>query len=223
MCRFNRMLAIMALVGMVVSGCASASVRTLSESDLPMPTIEPTPAAPTPDIYLGDVIEPPIRVQDFTLPSSTGDMMSLSDFDGQWRVMFIGYMRCPDFCPTTLAAYRRVKALLGDSAEHVTFIYLSIDGMRDTPAMLRDYLNNFDSAFIGFSGDDETLARIQPDYGFYYRRNLTSGSQTVYTIDHSTRSYLIDPDGLLRTTFTYQTRPDALAQAITWYLDNLAA
>ncbi len=213
-------ISLLVIVVALVSGCASSPRGAISHTAISTPTVETFRPAPTPDVYLGDVVDPPVRVQDFTLPSSTGEPMSFSDLDGQWRVLFIGYMHCPDFCPTTLAEYRRVKALLGDAAEQVTFVYLSVDGARDTPELLRTYLDNFDPAFVGFAGDDETLARIQPDYGFYYRRNLTTGSQMLYTIDHSTRSYLIDPDGLLRTTFTYQTEPQTMARAIAWYVQH---
>ncbi|MBE2272257.1 MAG: SCO family protein [Anaerolinea sp.] len=215
-----RCISLLVIVVALVSGCASSPRGVTSRTAISTPTVEALRDVPTPDVYLGDVVDPPVRVQDFTLPSSTGEPMSFSDLNGQWRVLFIGYMHCPDFCPTTLAEYRRVKALLSDAAEQVTFVYLSVDGARDTPEMLRTYLDNFDPAFVGFAGDDETLARIQPDYGFYYRRNLTTGSQMLYTIDHSTRSYLIDPDGLLRTTFTYQTEPQTMARAIAWYVQH---
>lgn len=211
-----RCFSLLVIVIAFVSGCASITRGASSET----PTVEAVRTLPAPDVYLGDVVEPPIQVQDFTLPSSMGEPLSLSDLNGQWRVMFIGYTHCPDFCPTTLVEYRRVKTMLGDAAEHVTFVYISVDGVRDTPQMLRTYLEYFDPEFVGFSGDDETLARIQPDYGFYYRRNLQTGSQLLYTIDHSTRTYLVDPDGRLRTTFTYQTEPQTMARAILWYIEH---
>src|SRR5690606_19620582 len=130
---------------------------------------------------------------------------------------------CPDFCPMTLAEYKRIKTLLGENAASVEFVYISVDGVRDTPEAIRRYLSNFDPEFVGFSGDDETLARIQPDYGFYYRRRFDSGSRAEYVIDHSTRSYLVDHDGYLRATFTYDIRPEQVAQAIDWYLQQEGA
>lgn len=184
------------------------------------PTTPAAVVAVPPDVYLGDVIDPPIVVQDFALPASTGATLRLSDFDGQWRLLFFGYLHCPDFCPLTLAEYRQVKNLLGTAAAQVEFLYVSMDGVRDTPDALRLYLDNFDPEFIGFSGDDATLARIQPDYGFYYQRRLNDDAQAIYTIDHSTRSYLIDPAGQLRTTFTYDVAPAAIASAIAWYLQQ---
>jgi protein SCO1/2 len=206
------LLAIVALL--ILAACAPAAVQTAA-----LPTATPEPAASaTPDRYVGDLVAPPVQLQDFTMPASTGNTLRLSDLNGRWRLMFFGYLHCPDFCPLTLTEYRQVKQLLGADATQVAFVYISVDGVRDTPQALRDYLDNFDAEFIGFSGDDETLARIQPDYGFYYRRQLNTGSQAAYIIDHSTRSYLVDPEGYLRATFTYDIAPSAIAAAIQWHM-----
>ncbi|MCU0466615.1 MAG: copper chaperone PCu(A)C [Anaerolineae bacterium] len=168
--------------------------------------------------YIGQVVDPPIRVQDFTLPGVGVSEVSLSDSAGTWRMLFFGYMRCPDFCPLTLVDYRDIKALLGDVAEDVTFVFVSVDAARDTPDVLRDYLTRFDPDFIGFSADDATLSRIQPDYGFYYARQMGEGQQAVYSIDHSTRSYLVDPSGVLRASFAYHIDPALMADALRWYI-----
>jgi len=82
--------------------------------------------------YVGEVVQPPILLQDFTMPASTGESMHLSDLNGSWRVMFFGYLHCPDFCPMTLTEYKRVKGLLGETGEQVKFLYVSVDGVRDT-------------------------------------------------------------------------------------------
>lgn len=170
--------------------------------------------------YVGQVVNPPIQVQDFTVPASDEAITSLSDTNGQWRMIFFGYMHCPDFCPLTLVEYRRIKSMLGDAADDVTFIFISVDAVRDTPEAIHDYLENFDPEFIGFSADDVTLSRIQPDYGFYYSRRITADSLAVYTVDHSTRSYLLDRDGVLRASFAYGTEPQQVADALLWYMDH---
>lgn len=170
--------------------------------------------------YVGQVIDPPIQVQDFEAPSSHADVTRFSDTDGTWRVIFFGYMHCPDFCPLTLVDYKHAKAKLGDAVDDVTFVYVSVDAVRDTADALEKYLANFDTAFVGFSADDATLVRIQPDYGFYYERRMAAGSQAVYTIDHSTRSYVVDRDGVLRTSFAYDTQPEAIASALRWYIEH---
>lgn len=177
-------------------------------------------AAASAGVYVGQVANPPIKTQDFAAPSNHEGIARFSDLDGTWRVIFFGYMRCPDFCPLTLIDYIGVKALLGPAASDVRFVFITVDGVRDTPSALRSYLDNFDPDFVGFSADDETLKRIQPDYGFYYARRMAGDSQAVYTIDHSTRSYLVDRNGILRASFAYDTSPQAIADALLWYLEH---
>ncbi|MCA9895918.1 MAG: SCO family protein [Anaerolineae bacterium] len=172
------------------------------------------------DIYVGQVEQPPVRVQDFVAPSSDWALSKFSDTDGTWRVIFFGYMHCPDFCPLTLVDYRNVKALLGDEAQEITFVFVSVDSIRDTPELMQPYLANFDPDFVGFAPDDATLSQIQPDYNFYYERRMDSGSQAIYTVDHSTRSYLVDRDGVLRASFAYDKDPQMIADALRWYLTN---
>lgn len=172
------------------------------------------------EIFIGQVVNPPIQVQDFSAPSNFEDITQLSDTNGTWRVIFFGYIHCPDFCPLTLLDYVRAKEILGDSAEHITFMLISVDSIRDTADVMTPYLANFDPAFVGFSPDDIILSRIQPDYGFYYARRMDSGTQAIYTVDHSTRSYLLDPNGVLRASFAYDTHPQDIADALLWYIDH---
>ncbi len=172
------------------------------------------------DIYVGQVVNPPIQVQDFVAIGSDDDLNQLSDTDGTWRVIFFGYIHCPDFCPLTLLDYRDARALLGANSAEVTFMMISVDAGRDRPEIMRHYLDNFDPAFVGFSPDDATLSRIQPDYDFYYERRLDEGTQAIYTVDHSTRSYLLDRDGVLRASFAYNTHPRELAATLLWYMEN---
>jgi protein SCO1/2 len=173
-----------------------------------------------PNFYIGKVVNPPIQVQDFVAPVQTGELMNFSDTDGKWRLIFFGYIHCPDFCPLTLVDYKQVKKLLGDEAANVEFLYLSVDAIRDTPEVMLKYIANYDPEFIGFSTDDVTLARIQPDYGFYYERRMDSGSNAVYSVDHSTRSYLVDPEGVLRTSFGYATTPQEMTDALLWFMEQ---
>jgi len=171
-------------------------------------------------IYVGQVVNPPIQVLDFEAPGSEEDLTRLSDTGGTWRVIFFGYMHCPDFCPLTLSDYRSVKADLAEQAAEVTFVYISVDSVRDRPEFMGRYLANFDPDFVGFSPDDETLSRMQPDYDFYYLRRMDEGTQAIYTVDHSTRSYLLDRDGVLRASFAYNTDTSVIADALRWYIEH---
>jgi len=165
--------------------------------------------------YSGTVIDPPLTLTDFTLPASTGETLSLSDLRGRWVLLFFGFTHCPDICPTTLTGYRRVVDALGDEAGQLQVVFVSVDAERDTPDRLRSYVTRFNSSFIGLQGLPETLARIQPEFMMHYE--IRREGET-YTVDHSTRTYLIDPLGQLRITYAFGTERDVLVNSIRQFM-----
>lgn len=171
-------------------------------------------------VYRGSVIDPPLLLDDFTMPATTGEDLSLSDFQGKWVLMFFGYTHCPDFCPTTLAEYRLIVQMLGDDAEELQVVFVSVDGERDTPDVLAQFLKRFNPDFIGLSGTDKTLGPIRTEFGLFYERQTETGSEADYLVDHTTRSYLIDPDGNLRIMYSYLTDREILTESIRNYIQE---
>lgn len=172
------------------------------------------PAIVTSGEYTGTVYDPPAEIDDFVLPTTTGTEMSLSDFRERYVLMFFGYTNCPDVCPATLAEFRQVKEMLGEKADQVTFIFISVDGPRDTPEILADYIDRFDSEFIGMSGTDEALQSIDEQFGLYYERLVENATDGYYLVNHTSRSFLIGPQGRLRMSFSYGTDADIIADGI---------
>lgn len=166
------------------------------------------------DVYQGTVIDPPVLLDDFVMPASTGNDVRLSDFRGKWVLLFFGFTHCPDICPTTLAEYAQVLEQLGDEAEQIQVVFISVDGERDTPDVLANYVTLFNPAFIGLQGNAETLARIQPQFNFWYEFVPQAGNSSNYSVDHSARTYLIDPQGQLRITYSFGTERDVLVNSI---------
>ena len=191
--------------------------QTLLNSPTATPTYSPDVAGITP-------LEPGVELADFALPASTGEDMSLSDFRGSYVLMFFGYTHCPDFCPTTMANFKLIKEDLGADAAQVEFVLVSVDGERDTPEVLAEYLGRFDPAFIGLQGNDETLAEIGGDFGLDYVLHTDEADEDGnYAVDHTTFSYLIDPEGRLRTLFSYSADRDAVTAYIRSLIEGDAA
>lgn len=151
----------------------------------------------------GTPIEPPRQLSDFTLTNQDGQAMSLSDLRGKWVVLYFGYTYCPDICPTTLADLVHAKRDLGELANNVAFVMVSVDGERDTPEVLKNYLANFDMDFLGLMGDARTLRKLAPDYGLYFEKRQVEGTSAAYFMDHSAATYLIDPEGRLQMIYGY--------------------
>ncbi len=172
------------------------------------------PAEPTATPLPGTVLDPPKEVADFTLTRHTGQPMSLSDLRGKAVMLFFGYTYCPDVCPTTLAEFKRVKQQLGADADRVAFVFVSVDGARDTPERLAQYVTAFDPGFIGLTGPEADLRRIAQDYGVFFQRATYDDAQTGYLVDHTASSFVVDPEGRLAIVFPYQTDPAVMVQRV---------
>ena len=166
-------------------------------------------------------INPPRTINDFTLTSHTGEPMSLSDLHGKATLLYFGYTNCPDVCPITLSEYRRVKQGLGDDADAVNFVMVSVDPKRDTPERLASYLGNFDSVFIGMTGEDGTLRRISVDFDLFYE--IHDDGTDNYLVDHTASLFLLNPDGELVTIFTFGTEPEVIIENVQAHLELASA
>lgn len=164
---------------------------------------------PTATPLPGTLLDPPKEVGDFTLTDQDGQPFRLSDLRGKVALLFFGYTNCPDVCPTTLSELKRVKALLGDEAEQVAFVFVSVDGSRDTPERLSAYVRAFDPQFIGLTGDDAALRPISRDFGVFYQR-VNYESDVNYLVDHTASTFVVDQQGRLRLVFPYGTDPAAI-------------
>jgi protein SCO1/2 len=152
--------------------------------------------------YHGSVIDPPIQAPNFTLTDTNGESWELSDQKGDLLLIFFGYTSCPDVCPLTLSEFKQIKAILGENAKDVEFIYITVDPERDTPEKLKAYLSNFDPDFVGLSGAAENLVPVWKSYGVYHQKVETE-SQAGYLVDHTATIYGINKNGELSITFPF--------------------
>lgn len=148
--------------------------------------------------------------KDFSLTDHKGQVRRLADFRGKAVVLFFGYTQCPDVCPTTLVTMRDAMALLGEDAQRVQVLFVTLDPARDTPQLLAQYLPSFHQSFLGLLGDDNAIAALAKDFKVFYVKQpgSTPGS---YSIDHSTSSYAYDPQGRLRLLLRHGEAPANIA------------
>lgn len=190
--------------------------------------------------YNGVLIDPPAPAADFTLTDQNGQEYTLADRRGRAVLVFFGYTNCPDVCPGTLAEFVRVKRELGVRADDVAFVLVSVDGRRDTPEVIADYLAQFDADFVGLTGSEDELRALGAEYGLIFESTAAAAEQDHsthesdhdhdkahgshahgedvqsdhYFVNHTSPSFLIDPDGYLRLLYFVGTRGDAMAAGV---------
>ncbi len=157
-------------------------------------------------------LQTPRAVQNFSLPASTGRTMRLSDFAGKYTLLFFGYTHCPDICPMTMFEMRRLAQMLGGELA-LNVLFVSVDGVRDTPEALAAYVGRFSPSFVGMSGDPLTLGQMTPDYALSYRADAPDADGN-YAVEHSTPVYVIDPQGRLTALIGFGTTAEQMAQGL---------
>lgn len=149
--------------------------------------------------------------KDFALTDHTGKPRTLADFRGKIVVMFFGYTRCPDVCPSTLAELKQVLGKLGDNASRVQVLFITVDPERDTQALLAQYVPAFDPGFLGLHGDLGATAKVAREFKVFYQK-VPGSKPDNYTMDHTAASYVFDAQGRLRLLVKHGSGGEALVQ-----------
>ena len=138
---------------------------------------------------------------DFTLTDHNGQEFSLAQLRGKVVLLFFGYTSCPDVCPKELADLAMVFSRLGDKADKVQGLFVTVDPERDSQEVLKEYVSYFSSNIIGLSGSAEEIDIVTRQYHTSYRLNKQQGK--FYSVDHAANLYVIDTDGRLHTIVPY--------------------
>lgn len=128
---------------------------------------------------------PPLALPDVTLTDTNDQPYRLRDAAaGKVTLLYLGYTNCPDVCPTHMAQIAHaLQEVSPETAAKVLVVFLTTDPDRDTPAVLREWLDRFDSSFVGLTGSQEQIDDVQTSL------NANPASKTElggghYSVDH---------------------------------------
>ncbi len=155
---------------------------------------------------------------DFVLHSSQGDF-SLKQLKGKTVVLYFGYTKCPDVCPTSLSILTQaLNELSEDELKSVQAVFISVDPKRDNYEVLDDYVSYFHPNLMGVTGSESEIAEVAKRYGVQYEAVALEGSSFGYAVNHSAVTYLISPEGELRFMFPHETPSFVILEAIRYLL-----
>lgn len=164
-------------------------------------------------------IDPPVNIPAFELTDRNGNPVRLADFRGRHALLTFGFTHCPDICPLTLNDFERIRRLLGDSAENIAFVFISVDGKRDTPAALRQYfefrqLNDI----VALTGDEAAVLALGEPFGLSFEIN-DEDSADGYLINHTSGAFLLDQTGRWTKRYQFGVPPETIAADLGTLLD----
>lgn len=156
----------------------------------------------------------------FTLVDDTGAVVTEAEFKGQPTLVYFGFSYCPDVCPIALQKLGAAQEQMGDAADGVQFVLVSVDPERDTPEQLAVYVTNngFPEGLRGFTGTVAQIDAMKASYKVYAQKVLLEDSNMDYTVDHQDLVYLMGKDGQLASFFTARQTPADIAVSVRQYL-----
>jgi protein SCO1/2 len=131
----------------------------------------------------------------FKLNASDGSTITPQTIKGHWTLVFLGYTRCPDVCPTTLQSLGQASKTWATMPASIRprVLFVSVDPDRDSPQHVGDYVRYFGKDLLGATADAATLANFARSLGMVYMKVPATGGD--YSIDHSASVSVLDPNG----------------------------
>jgi len=150
-----------------------------------------------------------VSIDDVELIDTEGHRVGTEVFSQKWSLVFFGFTSCPDICPTTMGVLRRVIAEMGTISPQVIFV--SVDPERDTPEILRQYVQAFDPSIVALTGAMEKLKNFSHQMQTTFAR---SSEDEYYSVDHSANIALINPDGEFVGYFKIPHREEMIVKTL---------
>lgn len=132
---------------------------------------------------------------DFTLTDHHGEKFELKQLRGKLVLIFFGYTFCPDICPTELTSLASVLKSLGEDADKVSALFVSVDPQRDTPDKLKSYVPFFSPNLIGLTGSISEVSDVAKAYRVQTKIHSRKKTGDYYLVDHSANLYVVGPQG----------------------------
>lgn len=155
----------------------------------------------------------------FSLQTLSGPA-SLKDYRGKVVLLYFGYTMCPDVCPTNLAMMSNALMQMDDDElSRVQGIFISVDPQRDTLERLSEYTKYFHQSLIGMTSTPEVIRELADRYGVAYQK-VVQESAANYAVDHSSETYVVDPQGNLVERLPHAAPPADILAALRKYSVN---
>ncbi|TGZ85632.1 cytochrome c oxidase-like protein [Ascodesmis nigricans] len=143
------------------------------------------------------------------------------DFRGKYRLIYFGFTHCPDICPEELDKMAGMIDLVKKKHGNVmTPIFITCDPARDTPAVMKEYLDEFHTDFVGLTGSYDEIKKTCKAHRVYFSTPPDIKPGEDYLVDHSIYFYLMDPEGDFVEALGRQHSPEAAADIINRHISD---
>ena len=126
---------------------------------------------------------------EFSLKDMNNNIITDKSFEDSLTAIFFGFTNCPDICPMTLNKMDIALNRLKKENISLKLFFISVDPTRDTPEVIKDYLNSFENNFVGITGEPEKIYLLSKSWGIISQKIFKDDGE--YNVDHSSPVILL--------------------------------
>ncbi|THD74713.1 SCO family protein [Thalassobius vesicularis] len=152
------------------------------------------------------------RPRRYMMEDLYGNAVTNEDFQGRFLLVYFGYTGCPDVCPTSLSTMADALELLGEDADKLTPVFVTVDPEQDTAKLLQEYLAFFDKRIVGLRGPKAYTDHMVKVFNARYQKNISDPARPdLYTMDHTASMAFLDPAGMLIKRYPHGVAAEDMA------------
>lgn len=157
---------------------------------------------------------------DFTMIDENGNNVTAQDYKDTYKLVFFGFTHCPDICPAGMQKIALTMDKLGDTAQQITPLFVSVDPRRDLPDVMKEYTAMFDERIIGLTGNEKQVQDMEDKFKVYASKIASDQGEEFYMYAHSAYIYLTDKNNHMITVFGQDDIPQTIAKEIKHHIQN---
>ena len=175
-----------------------------------------------PEGLSGPQILPPLPKPALVLTNTEGKQFDLrKETEGYVTLLFFGYTNCPDVCPVHMANIAGAMRRLGpEITNRIKVVFVTVDPVRDTPAVIRTWLNHFDQRFIGLRGDSASVASAFTQLRLGQTIHEPGVDTTRYTVGHAAIVLAFTTDNLAHVVYPFGIRQADWSKDLTLLVER---
>ena len=155
----------------------------------------------------------------FSLVDHHGRHVTDATFHGRHALLFFGFTHCKVVCPATLSRISAALDNLGPVAELIQPLYISVDPARDSPPVLKQFLEKRFPRFLGLTGDKASIDDIKRAYKVYAQQQVVDEDGN-YDVPHTAMIFIVGPTGEYITHFGDAETSDDIENGLRRLLED---
>jgi protein SCO1 len=184
----------------------------------PRNTPEPAAAGGAESTYRGGLVSPPLPKPKFTLTDTSGAPFDFAlKTKGYTTLLFFGYTHCPDMCPLQMSTIAQaLKKIPPATADRLRVVFVTTDPERDSPQVLRSWLDHFDKRFIGLTGSEAAIDAAQIAANLSPAKKSAVRADGAYEVGHAAFVLAYTKDNLAHVIYPGGVKEDDWAHDLPY-------